>query len=229
MESNISNEHSEGPENTSSYMLFSYWLVIVIFLGLVGNIFVLVVFNKDPLKQRSSSPWYLSLSSSALISTISYITSYAKSVQNDTKDNAIFQCKLALFMEVIGYTTYSFMIMVTVVQSAVKTWRLIKPTSPCLPHINFCKVSFIVLLCLWVTCIVLGVIPAWILKDAVTSKDRISCKFEWTDETGSVTWYRLLLTIVVVYTPALITLTAALATNRYVLYVSRLDTYNIYM
>lgn len=217
MDRNTSLNYTTPSASNGSYMLFSYWNIILIFLGLTCNLFMLIVFNKVPLKRRKATPWYLSLGSSALVSTVSYIISYAKTVENN-KENELVLCKLAVSLEVIGYATYSIVIMTAVCQSAIKLFLLKKEQSdnPVQLPMKYFMVTRVVIIGIWLVAIVIGMVPVWVLvKYMAMSGVRTSCLLDWMDIlAGAVTWYQLVLFLCIIYTPWLVSLIALLVTHR---------------
>lgn len=217
MANNLQTNQTTSQTTTDNYMLFSYWIIIVIFLGLVGNSFALLIFNKVPLKTRSSSIFYKAISCSSLLSTIGYTLSYINSAKNSSQANVRMElCRLAVFLEVTGYITYAVILIVLVYHSLIKTFHFIRQITffVSLNAWSTTKVRIAIQFCIWITGIAPGLGIAWGIKDSVTSENRKSCELKWTSETGGVTWYRLMFIILWMYVPGMTSLIGIIATHR---------------
>jgi hypothetical protein len=200
---------SPSTDITREYMFFSYSIVIMIFLGLVGHSIALIIFNKPPLKWQSVTLYRVNLSIAVLVlSIVGYMLSLVNSIkQNETHKLNLVLCRLSAALEVSACVVY-------VLTLTLMMWHAYFMTAyPVTSSSRRVRAAIVGLALAWVSGILLGAFPAWSFDDFVAFEGRVTCQLSWVGRDG-VNLYYVHLVVVWIYVPGILTLTAYALTRR---------------
>lgn len=213
---NKTNNGSLSPPSDSAGadMFFMYTMVIMIFIGLVGQLVALLIFSKHVFRRRPVTVFHINMSIAALLlSVLGNLLSLVNSFKRNELKKADFitLCRLSTGLEVSGIIVCALVSVMMMGHSYFMTSYHTTPSSFYVSrriYFSIAGLSFS-----WICGLIMGIPPSWILGDFVVFENRVTCQLSWVG-TGREKSYWILLVIVWICAPGLICLAAYALTRR---------------